>query len=85
MRVGSKVLILSTLTISQPACPAHSGNVSRVTRMSRDASQDLGHGEGLEDVIRSLETRPRELQVHLQTGVVQAGGSQPPVDHVDLK
>ena len=72
------------LTISQPACTA-SGHVSRVTRMPRDMSQNLGHGERLEDVICPLQTRPRELQVHLQTGVVQAGGPQPPVDHVNLK
>ena len=72
------------LTISQPACTA-SGHVSRVTRMPRDMSQNLGHGERLEDVICPLQTRPREFQVHLQTGVVQAGGPQPPVDHVNLK
>jgi len=72
------------LTISQPACTA-SGHVSRVTRMSRDMSQDLGHGERLEDVICPQQTRPRELQVHLQTGVIQAGGPQPPVDHVNLE
>ena len=82
MHVGSKVLIV---TISQPACTAHFGHVSTVTRMPRDMSQDLGNGERLEDVIRPLVTRPRELQVHLQAGVVQAGGPQPPVDHVNLK
>ena len=86
MRVGSKVLTLSTITISQPACPAHSGHVSHVTqRTSRDLSQNLGNRKRLEDVIRPLKTRPRELQVHLQTGVVQACGSQPPVDHINLK
>ena len=82
MHVGSKVLIV---TISQPACTAHFGHVSPVTRMPRDMSQDLGNGERLEDVIRPLVTRPRELQVHLQASVVKTGGPQPPVDHVNLK
>ena len=48
-------------------------------------SHNLGNGKRLEDVIHPLETRPRELEVHLQTGVVQASGPQPPVDHVNLK
>ena len=85
MRVGSKVLTLSTITISQPACPAHSGHVLHVTQRTRDLSQNLGNRKRLEDVIRPLKTRPGELQVHLQTGVVQASGSQPPVDHINLK
>ena len=82
MHVGSKVLIV---TISQPACTAHFSHVSPVTRMPRDMSQDLGNWKRLEDVICPLVTRPRELQVHLKAGVVQAGGPQPPVDHVNLK
>ena len=85
MHVRSKVLILSTITISQPACPAQSGHVLHVTLWTRDTSQNLGNGKRLEDVIHPLETRPRELEVHLQAGVVQASGSQPPVDHVNLK
>jgi len=85
MRVGSKVLTLSTITISQPACPAHSGHVLHVTQRTRDLSQNLGNRKRLEDVIRPLKTRPGELQVHLQTGVVQACGSQPPVDHINLE